>query len=269
MRIVLLVPKIHGPAELAVNHLLSRKDLDIVGIVRSDISPFTTAYWKYLRFGVRKAGVFYGFLIGISFYWHLLGFAIAGLLFWNRRRKWRSLGELIERNGLLVHDTEDINSVKTLEVLKSWNIDVMASVYFDQILKKSVIEIPKVAALNMHPGLLPRYRGLWPEFWTMYHGEQYSGITIHHLNEAIDAGDVVAQSRFKIQRKESKLGLSLRGARYGAKLLTKVLLKLKRGLPLAAIKVKDKGKYFSLPDKKAFDQFFARGGRLLGWDGLW
>lgn len=268
MRIVLLVPKIHGPAELAVNHLLSRKDLDIVGVVRSDLSPFTTAYWKYLRFGLRKAGVFYGFLIGISFYWHLVGFAIAGLLFWRRRRKWRSLDDLIERHGLMVHDTEDINSEETLQVMQSWDIDVMVSVYFDQILKKPAIEVAKVAALNMHPGKLPRYRGLWPEFWTMYHGEKSSGITIHHLDEKIDTGAVVAQSEFKIQKKESKLSLSLRGARYGAKLMVKVLRKLKRGVPLRTIQVKGKGQYFSLPDKKAFEQFFAKGGRLLGWEGI-
>ena len=144
----------------------------------------------------------------------------------------------------------------------------LAYLDFDQILKKDAIEVPKVAALNMHPGLLPNYRGLWPEFWAQYHGEKKSGITIHRLVEKIDAGEVVAVSEFEMKKEESKQALGLRGAHYGARLLTKVLRRMKRGARLRPLKRTGKGKYFSLPAKKHLEQYFARGGRLFCWDAL-
>ncbi len=269
MRIVLLVPNLHGPSELAMNHLLLRKDLDIVGIVRSDITVWRSSYWKYLWHGLRKAGPFYGLLIGLTAYWHIFGFMISALLFWRRRKRWRRMDELIEKHQLKIYDTEDINSEASQKVLKSWDIDVMVTLYFDQILKKSVIDIPKVAALNMHPGRLPNYKGLWPEFWTLYHGEKKSGITIHHLNEKIDAGDIVAMSEFDVKEKESKVDLGLRGAHYGSRLLIKVLKKIQQGRSLPALKLKGKARYFSLPAKRHFEQYYARGGRLMSWSSLW
>jgi len=269
MRIVVLLPKLHAGAELALNQLMARDDLEIVGIVRSDISPFRKKYWKYVKYGVRRAGVFYGLVIAIAAYVPVIGWALASLLIWKRRGRWLSVDALIKRHELKVHDTENINRPETVEVLRNWEPDVFVTVYFDQILKKPVLEIPKIASLNMHPGLLPKYRGLWPEFWKLHNEEKYAGVTIHYINEEIDAGEVVGQIRYPIEKGETKFGLLMKSAQKGTHLLIRTLAKMKKGVPLKTLRLKGEAQYYSLPTKLHFDQFYARGGKLFSFVAIW
>jgi len=263
MKIVVLIPNLHAASELALNKLLRNKSINIVGVLRSDITPFSRQYWKYMVFGVSRAGIFYGFLIALTAYLHLIGLAIASILIWNRRRKWLSVDKLVKRNGIPLYETSKVNSKASQEKLKSWDPDILVCLSFDQILKKSVLEIPKTAALNVHPGILPQYRGLWPEFWKLYNREKYSGVSIHHMSEEVDAGDVIAQTKFLIRPKDTKFGLSLRSAHYGTKLLIQTLNKIKKGIHLKPLKLNGKAKYYSFPKKADFDAFYKRGRRLF------
>ncbi|MGE3279124.1 MAG: methionyl-tRNA formyltransferase [Candidatus Altimarinota bacterium] len=269
MRIVVLLPKLHAGAELALNHLLRRKDLDIVGVVRSDISPFRKKYWKYVKYGVRRAGVFYGALIALTAYIPAIGLSLASVLIWKRRGKWLSVDELVRRHDLRIHDTENINDPASIEVLRSWEPDVFVTVYFDQILKKPVLEIPRTASLNMHPGLLPKYRGIWPEFWKLHNKEKYAGVTVHYINEEIDAGEVVGQIRYPIEQGETKFSLLMKSAQKGTNLLIRTLSKMKKGTPLKTLRLKGEAQYYSLPTKLHFDQFYARGGKLFSIMAVW
>jgi folate-dependent phosphoribosylglycinamide formyltransferase PurN len=269
MRIVVLLPKLHAGAELALNQLLRRKDLDIIGVVRSDISPFRRKYWKYVKYGVRRAGIFYGMMIALTAYVPALGLALAGILIWKRRGKWLSLDELIRRHDLKSHDTENINEPATVDVLRRWDADVFVTVYFDQILKKEVLSLPTTASLNMHPGLLPKYRGLWPEFWKLHNKEKFAGVTIHHINEEIDAGDVVAQIRYPIDAGDTKFSLLMKSAQRGTNALVKTLRTLKKGLPLKTLRLKGKPKYYSLPTKLHFDAFYGSGKKLFSLVAVW
>lgn len=269
MRIVILVPKLHAGAELAVNQLLRRPDLKIVGMVRSDLSPFRKKYWSYIRYGIRRAGIFYGALIGLTAYLPGLGLMVASALIWRRRRQWLTLNQLLKRYPIALHDTQNINGKKAIKVIKSWKPDIIVSLYFDQILKKTVIEIPRVAALNMHPGILPSYRGLWPEFWKLHNREKHAGVTIHHINEGIDSGDVIAQMKFPIRKTDTKFSLVMKSAHRGTNLLIQTLDKFKRGIPLKPLKLKGKSRYYSLPNKTEFLRFYARGKRLFSWLGFW
>jgi folate-dependent phosphoribosylglycinamide formyltransferase PurN len=269
MKIVVLLPKLHAGAELALNRLLKQKELEIVGIVRSDISPLNKHFWKYFRYGIRRMGVFYAAMIGILFYLPGIGLALAGLFWWGRRRRWLTVDQLIKKHELKLHDTENINNKKTVKALKSWKPDLVVSLYFDQILKKPVIQVAKVATLNMHPGLLPRYKGLWPNFWKLHNKEKYAGVTIHHINEKIDAGDVIAQVKFPIKKHDTRFSLGLKSASKGTELLIKTLIKIKKGVHLPPLKLKGKPRYYGLPKKKHFDAFFARGKKLVSFLGFW
>lgn len=263
MKIVILLPKLHAASELALNKLLRRPDLEIVGIIRSDISVFSKNFWKYILYGLRRAGLFYSIVIALMVYFEFIGVALAGIFFWHRKRSWRTTKKLTQIYNLKLHETENINSKKTIQILKSWKPDVLVSLSFDQILKKEVIKIPKMAALNMHPGLLPKYRGIWPNFWKLHNKEKFAGVTIHYINEKIDAGDVIAQIKFPIKKDDTNLSLSLRSAHHGSKLLAKTLQKIKQGANLKPLKLKGNPRYYSLPNKKQFSAFFARGKRLF------
>jgi len=70
------------------------------------------------------------------------------------------------------------------------------SVAFEKIFKKNLLEQMKI--INLHPSLLPKYRGPSPEFWALKNGEKHIGITLHWINEGIDTGNILYQDEFKI-----------------------------------------------------------------------
>lgn len=86
--------------------------------------------------------------------------------------------------------------------MESWveaqRSDLMITYKVPFLLPKSVFDNPKYGSINIHPSLLPQYRGANPWFWIYYNMESKSGITIHKIDEYEDHGDVLAQACFSI-----------------------------------------------------------------------
>ena len=89
-----------------------------------------------------------------------------------------------------------------LEKLKSWisnlNPDLMIIYKMPFLLPEYIYNLPLFGTINIHPSLLPRYRGPNPWFWIYYNMELYSGITIHKINKYADQGDILLQASFPI-----------------------------------------------------------------------
>ena len=86
--------------------------------------------------------------------------------------------------------------------LESWirdiNPDVIMVHSMSQLLKDSVYSIPRMGTLNLHPSMLPEYRGPNPDFWQYVNMEMNPGVTIHYIDKGEDTGDVVFQERIHI-----------------------------------------------------------------------
>ena len=78
------------------------------------------------------------------------------------------------------------------------NVDLMIVYKMPFLLPPEIIEIPRYGAINIHPSLLPLYRGANPWFWLYYHMESRSGVTIHKIDNYADHGDILAQISFPI-----------------------------------------------------------------------
>ncbi len=76
--------------------------------------------------------------------------------------------------------------------------DLVVSVDYDRILRRSLLEVPRLGAINAHPGMLPRYRGVSVVTWALQNGEPEIGVTVHYLDEHIDAGDIILQRRIPV-----------------------------------------------------------------------
>ena len=76
--------------------------------------------------------------------------------------------------------------------------DVIA-VYYAPILDPCIFTIPPLGTINLHPSLLPAYRGGHPLFWSVYNGDTQAGATIHFIDARTDAGDILYQHAFPIQ----------------------------------------------------------------------
>lgn len=104
--------------------------------------------------------------------------------------------------------------------------DYIFSIYYRQILPKSLLSIAKFASINIHPSLLPHYRGPVPTAWTIENGEKYFGITIHLMDEGIDTGDILVQEKYPIIENETGFALYTRGMKLGFELLKNNFSKL-------------------------------------------
>lgn len=111
---------------------------------------------------------------------------------------YRGVDEVADKFNLNLYEEKNINDQIFLNKIKSLNLDLIVCVNFDQILKKDIINLPTIGCINTHASLLPKYRGRAPLNWAMINGEEYSGVTVHFIDEGIDTGDIILQEKIKI-----------------------------------------------------------------------
>ena len=93
---------------------------------------------------------------------------------------------------------ENANSPELLTRISTIAPDYIFSFYYRNMLPVSILKCAKIAALNMHGSLLPKYRGRVPVNWAILHGETQTGATLHIMEEKPDAGDIVSQKTVQI-----------------------------------------------------------------------
>lgn len=99
--------------------------------------------------------------------------------------------------------------------------DLIMSVYYRQIIPSSIFNIPERGSFNIHPSLLPNYRGPIPTMWALENGEKEFGITIHKIDTGIDTGDIAYQEKHPIFEDETGHTLYVRAMKIGAEMLTR------------------------------------------------
>lgn len=90
------------------------------------------------------------------------------------------------------------NSEEFKNFLIKENVDIVLVGTWREKLSKEVINLPVIGTINVHPSLLPQYRGPNPYLQTILHGEKFSGVTFHLMNERFDAGSILAQEKVEI-----------------------------------------------------------------------
>jgi len=107
--------------------------------------------------------------------------------------------------------------------------DVIVVMAYGQILPRSVLEIPRMACLNLHASLLPRHRGAAPIQAAIVTGDRESGMTVMYMDEGLDTGDILLQSRLEIARDETGGSLHDRLAQIAPAALDEALTDLQKG----------------------------------------
>lgn len=130
---------------------------------------------------------------------------------------------LAQSRDIEVFQPDNVSDEKSVAYLKKFNADIFVVISFGQMLKKEVLEIPRLYALNVHGSLLPEYRGASPTNWAVINGDKKSGITIISMNEKMDEGDVVASKEVPIEDNDTNITLSEKLSEEGARLLLYVL----------------------------------------------
>lgn len=125
--------------------------------------------------------------------------------------------------GLEVYQPEKIkNNTEVMEKLKSISPDFFAVVAYGKILPQEVLDIPKIAPVNVHFSLLPKYRGPAPVNWAIMNGEEETGVDTMLMDAGMDTGDILLTAKTPILKKNAgELADEL--AVTGANLLIKTL----------------------------------------------
>jgi methionyl-tRNA formyltransferase len=82
--------------------------------------------------------------------------------------------------------------------VKNINPDVITVHSMSQLLKENIFNIPKYGTINLHPALLPSYRGPFPDFWMYYDSIKKGGVTVHYIDQGEDTGDIIYQEEYDI-----------------------------------------------------------------------
>jgi len=125
--------------------------------------------------------------------------------------------------GIPVWQVHESTAPAFAEQVAALQPDFLCVACFDQRLPDHVLAIPRWAALNVHPSLLPRHRGPAPIFWTFRSNERTAGVSIHVLTPQLDAGPLVAQRAVAIVEGQRAEVVERRCARVGGRLLGHVL----------------------------------------------
>lgn len=101
--------------------------------------------------------------------------------------------------------------------------DLLVAVAFGRLIPPEVLAVPSRAAINLHPSLLPRYRGAAPIPRAIAAGETETGVTVLHISDELDAGDIILQRPVPIYTEDTTETLEARLAREGAALLVEAV----------------------------------------------
>jgi len=127
--------------------------------------------------------------------------------------------------GIEIFEINNFKSFKNLK-LKIKNFDLCLVYAFSQIIPKDFLKIPNLGFWNIHPSLLPKYRGPSPIAYSLIFGEKETGVTIIKMDEKIDHGPIIAQEKLKIEDKDHRLDLEKKLTDLGFKIFYHVILNL-------------------------------------------
>jgi len=125
--------------------------------------------------------------------------------------------------GLEVVQPESLKNAGVVRHLSSYAPEVIVIAAFGKILPAEVLALPRFGCVNVHPSLLPRYRGPSPVAAAILNGDETTGVTIMLLDEGVDSGPILSQQEVPILEDDTTGSLSARLAEAGARLLIETL----------------------------------------------
>jgi len=124
-----------------------------------------------------------------------------------------------EKLGVRVFQPERLHDPGFLAELRLLAPDLLAATAFGALIPPQVLALPPRGAINLHPSLLPRYRGAAPVAWALINGDLRTGASVHYLTSEVDAGDVLDARAVAILPGEDRDSLEKRLFELGAELL--------------------------------------------------
>ena len=157
------------------------------------------------------------------------------------------LHRLFTRRDIPVQDVADVNATTFVDHLRGLGVDLIVSINTPQRVKAPLLRLPAHGCLNVHFGMLPRYRGLLPIFHALMNGEPSFGVTVHVMDEKLDNGDIVAQRAVPIGASDTLDSLYPKAFAAASELLAEAIEACARGSLVRRPNVEAEKTYYSYP----------------------
>ncbi|HXY74949.1 MAG TPA: methionyl-tRNA formyltransferase [Dehalococcoidales bacterium] len=131
--------------------------------------------------------------------------------------------------GIPIYQPEKLRSAEEINHLASLKPDVIVVAAYGQILKEAILNLPPYGCLNIHPSLLPQYRGVSPVTATIRNGDEFSGVSIMQLDKGVDTGPVLGQVKVRLADWDTTGTLTEKLSSIGGQLLIELLPRLIAG----------------------------------------
>lgn len=115
--------------------------------------------------------------------------------------------DLARKYGVPLHKIRNINDGQSLELVKACDPDVAYVIGWSQLVKKEFMSLARYTCVGMHPTLLPRHRGRAPIPWAIIYGLRKTGVTMFHIKEDADNGDIIGQEEIDIGFEDDAMSL--------------------------------------------------------------
>jgi len=222
-----------------IREIISNRHQDIIGVATSRGDRLTITK-------KRSPFVYLISLLLIMGPINFLKFAVKTLVFKIQKKasqifpliKSPSILAFAEKYSIPVFDIQNPNHSVFLDTIRKMKPDVIIN-QSQSIIKNELLDIPTIGVINRHNALLPKNRGRLTPFWVLFRKEKETGVSIHFVNEGIDAGEIIVQEKFTVEPGETFNSL----VRKNYIVAPKAMLK--------ALDILEKGNYTLLPNDDA------------------
>jgi len=167
-----------------------------------------------------------------------------------KKLKKSEVKEKAEELGLNIFQPDKIKRKESIDLLKSYNPDVIVVVAYGQILSKDILDIPKYGCINVHASLLPKLRGAAPINWAIINGEKKSGVTTMMMDVGLDTGDIILKTEIDISEDMNAEELHDALKIDGANLLIETLKAIEKKVVIRAAQVDSLSNYAPMLNKE-------------------
>lgn len=133
------------------------------------------------------------------------------------------------KKGIIVLTPDSLRDPELEKKIASFQPDLFVISSYGKLIPASWLKIPKKASLNLHPSLLPKYRGAAPIPWQILNGEKETGVSIAEVTKELDAGDLFHQIQIPLDDRETTESLTRKLSELSKKALAETLMEIEKG----------------------------------------
>ena len=128
--------------------------------------------------------------------------------------------------SIVINGNKETFEKKIFNIIKKEKIDILCLAGFMKILSSNFITKLKIPIINIHPSLLPKYKGLNTHQRAIDNNEKFSGCTVHYVTKKLDSGKIISQKKVKILKKDNAVSLAKKILQLEHKLFPETLDKI-------------------------------------------